>query len=706
MSFAIRLTIAAGLAALTACAAQGSTVDTSTPQTLAGQLPLVTSLDGLRDAAEVGYYDVDCGDPYAALGVLRDGAILHMYGTSDDIAYAVYRVIQPAGTPVTVECGGSEVLWVLAADYSAQRWSWAQPFTGGQTQLDLSALGDATSPEGNVYVAVLCPPAQEGTLTQMRLLYDGTPDYNLVATPDEERGAIVLTWDQGLAAAYEVLRSTMPDDPWPRHVAMVAESYPAQNTWTEFVATDPADGTWVAKEDTEGWPWIAPGVDYYYWISPVYTARQPSATLELGPAAHAMLPWGSRRSVRRELPDVTSQTLVFADQLLPDDMSSQQVQWCAENLVGTQKIFKGQADEFRAWNPDFLVLGYHLGVGAGEIGNVSGLSWDSDADWLHLSLHDGWFITVEGSSQPQQRAVQQDWNWFLTDPASGWQDYLAGSLLEMLGENHFDGWFVDSCSEPWNTDPAQWWPGANDSAAMFAYFTPRLSSMLKEVTTLAKAHPLQPYIIPNAGNYVTTLSDIRYYGADWACDGIMVEGYGHWSPGSYYSEADWTLQQDRILDHQAHGLATILQSSIFTPDQQDQLFVFASYLLVRDVHTYINWLGDDGLDTIWSNLPQWYPEFDAAVDLAPPPAPPAANAAAMLEGGLYKRQFGMGFVLVNPGDAAAQYDIPYHMQKLAVSGGGNVTSDGATQGSYSWEIIEDVQTLPAHSALIILDILD
>jgi hypothetical protein len=276
--------------------------------------------------------------------------------------------------------------------------------------------------------------------------------------------------------------------------------------------------------------------------------------------------------------------------------------------------------------------------------------------------------------------------------------------MEMLGENHFDGWFVDSASEPWNTSPAQWWPDGN---TMFGFWTPRETYMLRYITTLAKAHPLQPYIIPNAGACITTVSDIKYYGSDWACDGIMVEGHAHNAPGSYYSEADWALQHDRILDHQAHGLAAILQTGIFTPNTDDRLFVYGSYLLVRGARTYINWLGDDGMDTIISSTGQWYPEFDTDADLGPMPAPPAATVADMLTAeGLYRRSLGQGFVLVNAGETAKQYTCPYIMQKLTVTGGGNVTADGLKQGSYSWIVINGVQTLPPHTALIIRDVLD
>jgi len=288
----------------------------------------------------------------------------------------------------------------------------------------------------------------------------------------------------------------------------------------------------------------------------------------------------------------------------------------------------------------------------------------------------------------------------VADPASLWRQYLSANLLSMLGEDHFDGWFVDSCSEPWNTDPAQWWP---DGLEMFPFWTPRLTTMLSEVTALAAAHPLQPYIFPNAGPYVTTLSDIKYYGDGWACDGIMIEGHAHWSPGSYYGEADWALQHNRILDHQAHGLATILQTGIDPANTSDRLFVYASYLLVRGDHTYINWLGE-GED---ASVGQWYPEFDIDGDISSPVDPPPAAIEDLKQDGLYRRSFaGSAFVLVNPSDQAVMYSFPWHVLSLSVTGGGNIGADGTPPGSYNWEVIEGDTTLAPSSALIIWDILD
>jgi len=714
------LTIAACGGASAPASQLGGQVD---QPAFSAQLPDIASLDSLHQASATQSIDVTA--PLISEGTQASGSELLFTSPADGSAWAIYRVDTDFQWPYHAEAQSSAPLWLLAAEYARNDWQWTNVPTQHNSRI---VLDDPEycylSGEGFVYLAVVCPPASTALLTSLSLdIHSGTP---MLIINTDVLDRIIISWlDIGEFEYYELYRSTIPDDPHPyliyTHQSTVEPGDFAEVFYQDLIATDDLSGEWLPAEndnDTpadpgDDYPSAAPAVDYYYRLVPYYSAGNAALASE---EALANYDW-SYRLTRRDLPPTTDQILVFADQLRPDDMTAAQVQWCAENLVGTQKIYKRQADEFRQYNPEFIVLGYHLGVGAGEIGNVHGDDWDADADWPYVDRHEDWFIHRPDSTQPNQRVLQQNWNWYVADPQSAWQDYLAANLMQMLGADHFDGWFVDSCSQPWNTDPAQWWP---DGDTMFGFWTPRLNEMLQTVTTLAKAHPLQPYIIPNAGSYITTLSDIKYYGDGWACDGIMLEGYARTTPGEYYSAADWVLEQDRILDHQAHGLATILQSYIFTPDTADRLFVFGSYLLVKGDYTYINWLGDDGLDTIWASIGQWYPEFDLDEDDFPWGAASGETPGTMADlyveaydggggvtcGPFYRRSYGIGFVIVNPSDAAVSYRAPYHMSYLSVEGGGNITLAGEKTGSYTWEMLGmgEVKVLEPHTALIIRDV--
>ncbi|MBN2081657.1 hypothetical protein JW859_05545 [bacterium] len=734
--------IAALIAALLIGACAAGAIDTNAeptkPEGLAAALPSLASLAGSHQASEA--QSVNVTDPYQTEGTEVAGGSLLFTSPADGCAWAIFEIDPAIGIPVDAVAETTGPLWLLAGDYSEEWWEWTEVpgETSSRVQYYVDTSWDGKSPSavqvtepfsgsGTLFLAVVCPPGASASLDALAVnITMQSVLLQQVNTSLADRN--IVNWMFYTEFDYyEIYRSTVPDDPEPYliHTEDGEEGVSfGEYFFNDLIPED--DGDWLPDEQdngteldtTDDFPSVAPGVDYYYYVLPYYGPGLPAAASNVVKANH---PWGDRRTARRELPDTTSEILVFADQLLPNNMTAAQVQWCAENLVGTQKIFDWQADEFRQYNDDFIVVGYHLGNGAGPIGNVHGDDWDGDADWPYVDLHEDWFIHPAGSSQPDGRCLQQDWNWYVAAPDSPWQDYLAANLLQLLGEDHLDGWFVDSCHQPWNTDPAIWWPSGME---WYEYFTPKLHEMLRTVNLAADAHPLQPYVIPNAGQYVTTVSDIKYYGDDWACDGIMIEGHARWGydgTPNYFALSDWILQQNRILDHQTHGLATILQSHIYTLDTADRLFVFGTYLLVKGDHTYINWLGDDGTDWIRSDVGQWYPEFDIDDDPFPWGAPSGATPATMADlyvaaytdngvtcGPFYRRNYPNGFVIVNPGSAAVNYRVPWTMQSLSVNGGGNVLADGTTTGSYSWNMrsMGETVVLEPHTALIVLDVYD
>ena len=691
------------IAMLLSCSgANAPATEAPTGQPTAG-LPDISGLDALHTGSDVSAPDIL--NPLVSNHTETSGETLAFNSTADDPAYAIYAVDANLGVLSYASLDSTAPLWLLAADYDREMWVHSHTPSETVNIVNLALGGvNYTSGDDLAYLAVVCAPGEGAELTNLEVIY--SPGGFELTVDDGVADRLIVSWlDTGDYDYFEVYRTSVQPDLAPYLIATVDSTDPGEIFFNDIVPTD--GGEWVCLDNdngtsgdlTDDFPSLAPGVEYHYQVVPYYSAGNPGGASAWG---SGKLDWGARRTTRRTLPSTRSDIAVFADQLLPNSMTAAQTEWCATHLVGTQKIFQWQADEFRQYNDDFMVVGYHLANGAGGIGNVHGDDWDTDADWPYVDSHEDWFHHLDGSTRPNERVFQLDWDWYVMDPASQWQDYLAANLLQMLGEDHYDGWFIDSANQPWNTDPAQWWPSGE---TMFGFWTPRLNQTLEAMCQLADAHPLQPLVIPNAGQYVTTVSDIKYYGDTWACDGIMIEGHAHWSPGSYFAEADWVLQHDQILDHQAQGLATILQTGIDISNTQDRLFVFGSYLLVRGDNTYINWLGQ-GED---SQVGQWYPEFDLDEDDFPWGMPTGANPATMADlwqadPGVYRRSYSSGYVVVNPGDTAVTYNIPWPVMILTVSGGGNITEAGETTGSYSWDAFNGDYVMPAHSALIVLDV--
>src|SRR5689334_8938530 len=63
----------------------------------------------------------------------------------------------------------------------------------------------------------------------------------------------------------------------------------------------------------------------------------------------------------RYVPSTKRYNLVWADQFFGQPAGK--IEFIAKNYVGTQKIFSYQANDYRAFNPNFLVISYHLAAG-------------------------------------------------------------------------------------------------------------------------------------------------------------------------------------------------------------------------------------------------------------------------------------------------------------------------------------------------------
>jgi hypothetical protein len=387
----------------------------------------------------------------------------------------------------------------------------------------------------------------------------------------------------------------------------------------------------------------------------------------------------------RDFPPVGDGPSVFVDQLTTQ-MTDAQKAFMATHAVGSQKLVKTLADSMRSYNPDFIVVQYHLAFGAGDISNIDGNDWVSN--WTFENAQEDFFEHRSWSTQPNQRVLQQDWNWYLTDPTGDWALYFIGNTLDRmdpLGEQ-FDGVFADSASQPWNTDPAKWWEGSDDPHDMFTYWTPKTQQFFDTVAAAYHTLPTYYYLIPNAGSYVTTISDITYD----QCDGVMIEGFSHWDAGSYFDEVDWRLQMSRIRDLAIKDKIILCQTGVEVDNTVDRLFVLGSYMLIKDNYTYLNMLGPWGLE------PQWWPEYS----WNPGPAVEDWTTIDELQDpdGCYVRHFDNGIVIVNPSDETRYYTTTKMYSHTMYASGGLLPEDGVPTGVATGPIVgAGVQEIPPHS---------
>src|SRR5262245_48836258 len=101
-------------------------------------------------------------------------------------------------------------------------------------------------------------------------------------------------------------------------------------------------------------------------------SHPPGVPYPLTPAA--MQPAG----LAHPLPSTRRYVLVWKDQIIPGNITAAQADWVPLHYVGTQKLFQAQIDQYRAINPNFLMLVYHLAFGLNgadqpnPVGNITG----------------------------------------------------------------------------------------------------------------------------------------------------------------------------------------------------------------------------------------------------------------------------------------------------------------------------------------------
>ncbi len=359
---------------------------------------------------------------------------------------------------------------------------------------------------------------------------------------------------------------------------------------------------------------------------------------------------------RRGFPPTARTIRVFNDQL-SEHVTAAQLRFVARRYAGSQKQTRSFADRLRAINPGYLILHYRLALGAGPALFIRGDRWVTD--WPFVNRQDGWFFL----SPEDRRYHQDDWGWWLMDPDTPWRRYWVDQVSRECRLNDNDGVFADSCSVPSFLGAESFTPSFPpvDEPAERAW-SRRIERFLRYAR---RRFDGAVYLIPNAGSWVTTRDTTDYSPAD----GVMIEGFAQWGPGSPFAESDWALQQDRILGLARRGRIVIHQSYLDDPgDLQSRMFVMASYLLVKGRYSYINLeLGDFE--------PEWFPEY--GLDLGAPLTRLPGRIDDLSDGrGYYERAYTRGRVFVNPGEGAAVIPLAAPGRLVVPVGGGHVPADG------------------------------
>lgn len=397
-------------------------------------------------------------------------------------------------------------------------------------------------------------------------------------------------------------------------------------------------------------------------------------------------------------PDTAQGIHVFNDQLAVWEMSEAQFEFAASHYDGTQKVFASDVRRLRSHNPNFVILNYRLGLGLGYR-NATG-NCESNGEWLEViegekrlreypeDPPDEWFFKWEG-----QRVFLCDWGWYVMDVSNpSWREYWSGEVLRQLRTNAADGVFVDSLFPPNyyggdKFDPNL--PGVDQT------FEETWSSKIEDFIAYGQDGELaEYYFIPNVGAWVNGRDTTDYSGAD----GIMVEGFGRWTEGEYFSarEGDWQMQMDRILRMVSLDKITLLQQYVEKENVEDRLFLLGSYLLVKGQRTYLNFE--------FSSEPEWFPEYEIPIGTPVGGTPQSISSLWHADLGVYARTYTNGLVLVNPSDKSQEVVFQKTGYQAVPSGGGIVPADGdMSDWGVNYVPVTAVTLAPNQAAILLVE---
>jgi hypothetical protein len=436
------------------------------------------------------------------------------------------------------------------------------------------------------------------------------------------------------------------------------------------------------------------------------TAPSPGADAATSPGdgavqteASAPLDGGITGPTGRPFPDTTAAIAVLTDQL--PTMNQAQMQFATSHYVGTEKQLVPVTEALRAMNPNFLVLHYHLSMWQSAPSTTFILPYSTcmagvpvcwTNDYPTVNGSEGWFWH---NASNQRVASSADQKLLMNVSVAGFQQYWEQSLESQVSAGEYDGIFFDSASPALLQGECAGSGSMQDARLGGTSVKSTVFPELGNVTWIAawqtwikklnddlaaKGIPL----IPNTSAFTTTW-DTTDYGLT---AGIFDEGFA----GTGFAMADWIASTNELLKLAAADKIMILQNYLkTTSDVPTRMYYLGNYLLVKGRHAYVEYFASGPLE--------WYPEWK--IDLGAPATGPATDVSKLLQGGVYRRDFARGSVLVNPSGVAVTVALGGTYQRVVPSGGGPVDTSGAEPGSLTMQPVTSIQVQPTSAEIVL-----
>lgn len=395
--------------------------------------------------------------------------------------------------------------------------------------------------------------------------------------------------------------------------------------------------------------------------------------------------------LKRPYPDTNGTIGLLVDQL--PTMNAAQMTFATTHYVGTEKQILSVTQQLRALNPNFLVLHYHLALWQSAPATtfiIDGKTWGND--YPTVTQNEAWFWH---NTQNARVTSSADQKLLMNISMPGFATYWESSLETQVADGDYDGIMFDSAS-PALLQGECGGSGANQdsrlagTAAASTTFTElggktwvqSYGTFMSQLDAQLAAKGIM--LIPNTSAFVTGWDTTDYT----VTHGIFSEGFADRS----FAVSDWTASTNYLLKLASLDKIMILQSYLSSAsDVATRMYYLGNYLLVKGHHTYLDYFAQGPLE--------WYPEW--GVDLGTPTSAATTNVSSLASGGVYRRDFTKGSVLVNPTSSPVNVSLGGTFNLVVPSGGGAVDTSGTAPGSITTQSVTSVNVGATTAAIVL-----
>jgi hypothetical protein len=398
----------------------------------------------------------------------------------------------------------------------------------------------------------------------------------------------------------------------------------------------------------------------------------------------------SDAGLKRPYPDTNATIALLVDQL--PTMNAAQMTFATTHYVGTEKQILSVTQQLRALNPNFLVLHYHLAMWQSAPTTdfiIDGKTWGND--YPTVTQNETWFWHDTSNERVMSSADQK---LLMNISVPAFATYWEQSLETQVADGDYDGIMFDSASPALlqgecggsgaNQDPRLAGTAAHDTTFTELggkTWIDAWDTWMAQLDSQLAAKGIM--LIPNTSAFVTGWDTTDYT----VTHGIFSEGFADRN----FAVSDWQASTNYLLKLASLDKIMILQNYLSSAnDVATRMYYLGNYLLVKGHHTYLDYFAQGPLE--------WYPEW--GVDLGAP-ATSATTVTSLMSGGVYRRDFAKGSVLVNPSSSSVVVALGGTFNLVVPSGGGAVDTSGTAPGSITTQSVTSV-TVGATTAAIIL----